>query len=254
MKKAAPLMQLIIVCLTIAFQQTAFAQDTTMVKKVYKNNIHFNITNPLILGGRSIIFGYERVLNKHRTFTINVGQNAFPTLGIINSDSIKANTLRDQKGFHLSGDYRFYLAKENKYDAPRGVYIGPYFSYNYFEKDHSWELKSTAGGTVNVESNTNMTISTLGVELGYQFVFWNRVSLDMILAGPGVAAYKLEATLGNNLSEADRQKFFEKLNEALADKFPGYSVAVDEGEFKRKGSTNTTSLGFRYLIQLGFRF
>jgi len=243
-----------VVCLFTVFQQTVIGQDTTKIKNEFKNTIHFNVTNPLIFGGRSIIFGYERVLNKRRSFTINVGQASFPSFNIINSDSIKANTILGQKGFHLSGDYRFYLAKENKHNAPRGVYIGPYFSYNYFEKKHSWELKNAGGGISTVESKTNLTVSTLGFEMGYQFVFWNRVSVDMILAGPGVAAYKLEASLGSNLSEADKEKFFQKLNEALADKFPGYSVAVDEGEFKKTGSTNTTSLGFRYLVQIGFRF
>src|SRR4249919_2991282 len=92
MKKAPSLMQLTIVCLTIAFQQPAFSQDTPMVKKDFKNTIHFNLTNPLIFGGRSIIFGYERVLIKCRSFTINVGQTGFPSFNIINSDSIKANT------------------------------------------------------------------------------------------------------------------------------------------------------------------
>ena len=246
-------MPLIIVCLTIAFQQTALAQDTTKPKKEFKNNIHFNITNPFIFGDRSLIFGYERQVNKRSTFTINVGPTGFPTLNIINSDSLKANTIRDEKGFHLSGDYRFYLAKENKYNVPRGVYIGPYFSYNYFEKDHSWELKTASGASVIIESNTNLTVNTLGIELGYQFVFWNRVSLDMILAGPGVSSYRLEADLGTNLSDADRQKFFEKLNEALAEKFPGYGLAVNEGEFRKTGSTNTTTFGFRYMVQLGFR-
>jgi hypothetical protein len=264
MKRAVLLILAGTISLVAAFQQRIFAQDTTNVqgtmnvqdttKRTYRNNIHFNITNRLIFGSKSIIFGYERVLNKRRSFTINVGQTGFPTLNIINSDSIKANTLRDEGGFHISGDYRFYLAKENKYDAPRGIYIGPYFSYNYFSKEHLWTITSTAGGTRDVESKTNMNISTLGIELGYQFVLWNRISLDMILAGPGVAAYRLQADLGTNLSEEDRSKFFEKLNEALTEKFPGYSVAVDEGEFKTKGSTNTTSLGYRYIIQLGFRF
>jgi hypothetical protein len=264
MKRATLLILASTVSLFAAFQQNIVAQDTTNVsgtmdvkdttRRMYKNNIHFNVTNRLIFGSKSIIFGYERVLNNRRTFTINVGQTGFPTLNIINSDSVKANTLRDEEGFHISGDYRFYLAKENKYNAPRGVYIGPYFSYNYFSKDHLWTLTSASGGTKDVTSSTSMNISTLGIELGYQFVLWNRLSLDMILAGPGVAAYRLEANLGTNLSEEDRVKFFEKLNEALTEKFPGYSVAVNEGEFKRKGSTNTTSLGYRYIIQLGFRF
>jgi hypothetical protein len=55
-----------------------------------KNTIHFNLTNPMIFGDGSIIFGYERVLNKRRSFTVNIGSTAFPSLDIIDADSIKA--------------------------------------------------------------------------------------------------------------------------------------------------------------------
>ena len=237
------------------YQQTVIAQEKNETKKEFKNTIRFNLTNPIIFGGRSLVFGYERVLNKRQTFSVNFGQTGFPSLNIIGSDSISANAVTDEKGFNVSADYRFYLGKENKHDVPHGVYIGPYYSYNYFEKKHSWAIKSTAGGaTQTVESKTSLSIHTIGFEMGYQFIFWDRVSLDMVLTGPGIATYNLEASLGANLSEADKKKFFEKLNLALADKFPGYSVVVDEGEFQKTGSANTTRFGYRYMIQVGFRF
>jgi len=229
------------------------AQDS-MSKKAYKNTIRFNVTNPLFFGGRSLIFGYERILNNRRSFSINIGQASFPKLEFRNPDSLREGSNLEEKGFHVSGDYRFYLAKENKYQAPRGVYIGPYFSYNYFDRKNNLSVTSTNGGTQTVASETTLTVGSIGFELGYQFVFWNRVSLDMILAGPGIASYKLEASLGTNLSETDRKKFFEKLNEALADKFPGYNTVIDDGEFKSKGSTSTTTLGYRYMVMIGYRF
>ena len=76
----------------------------------------------------------------------------------------------------------------------------------------------------------------------------------MILAGPGIASYKLKASLSTNLSEEDKEKFFDALNDALAEKIPGYSRVIEEGDFERSGSTNTTSFGFRYMIMVGFRF
>jgi hypothetical protein len=94
----------------------------------------------------------------------------------------------------------------------------------------------------------------VGVEFGFQFIFWKRVALDLVLAGPGVASYSLKSKLGSNLSQADMEKFYEKLNEALADRFPGYSVVIDEGQFKRNGSVKTTDIGYRYMVQIGFRF
>lgn len=50
------------------------------------------------------------------------------------------------------------------------------------------------------------------------------------------------------------EKFFEALNGALKDKFPGYSAVINEGEFKTNGAASTTTFGFRYMIMLGFRF
>ena len=237
------------------FQQGLMAQEEKKTERAHNNIIRFNITNPVIFGGRSIIFGYERVLGKHRSFSVNIGQTGFPTLNLINADSLRANSILGEKGFHVSGDYRFYLSKENKYNAPRGVYIGPYYSYNYFERKNSWTLKSTSGGTAQtVESKTSLSIHGIGFELGYQFIFWDRLALDMILLGPGIAAYNLKASLGSNLSDADKQKFYENLNQALAEKFPGYNMVIDEGEFQRKGSTNTTSFGYRYMVLIGYRF
>ena len=230
-------------------------QEQKKSEKTYKNTVRFNLTNQMLFGGRSLIFGYERVLKKNRSFSVNMGQASFPPLSIINSDSLRADKLDGEKGYHISADYRFYLSKENKYDAPRGVYIGPYVAYNYFERENNWSLKSTNGGSLQtVASKTSLSVFNLGAQMGYQFIFWKRVSLDMILLGPGIAFYDLKASLGSNLSEEDKKKFFEKLNEALEDKFPGYSRVIDEGEFENKGPANTTSLGFRYMIMVGFRF
>jgi len=243
-------------CFLSVFLQIGNAQDSAKEEKYLKNTIHINITNPIIFGSRNIILGYERNVNKRQTFSVNFGLASFPNLGIVVSDSLKAHGNGENKGYNFSVDYRFYLAKENKYSAPRGIYIGPYYSYNYFGKKHTWTLKSTNGGApVDVETETSLRFNTVGFEMGYQFVFWNRLSLDLVLIGPGIATYNLKAAINtDNLSEADKIKFYEKINAALSEKFPGYAWAVDESEFQNKGSTNTTSLGYRYVVQVGFRF
>jgi hypothetical protein len=253
MRKLFILLLIITVGFPVLLQQTISAQETQKKDKDYKNTIRFNITNPIIFG-KSYIIGYERIINSRQSFSVNFGSNAFPSLGIINSDSFKVNTIRDDKGFNFSVDYRFYLAKENKYAAPHGVYIGPYYSYNYFDKQHSWSVKGSNGFNGTVDSDLSLGIHTIGIEMGYQFIFWKRLSVDMILAGPGIAAYNLKASLSSNLSDADKQKLYEKLNEALAEKFPGYSAVIKEGDFQKTGTAKTTSFGFRYIIQVGFRF
>lgn len=231
------------------------AQETQKPAKTYKNTVRFNLTNPIIFGSKSLVFGYERVLSKHSSFSVNIGQTSFPDFKIIDADSLRAKSILGEKGFHISGDYRFYLSKENKYEAPRGVYIGPYFAYNYFERKNSWTLTSTNGGNPNTaETKTSLSITSIGFEFGYQFIFWERLALDMILLGPGVAGYSLKASAGANLSEEDRQKLFDRLNDALADKFPGYTTVIDDGEFQKTGTAKTTTFGFRYMIMIGFRF
>ena len=76
----------------------------------------------------------------------------------------------------------------------------------------------------------------------------------MILFGPGIASYSLKTTFADNLSEEDRQKLFEYLNNVLSEKLPGFDLVIDEGEFEKTGTTNTTSAGFRYMVMIGFRF
>ncbi|MHA4843811.1 hypothetical protein ACX0G7_06605 [Flavitalea antarctica] len=235
--------------------QALVAQEKVEGEKTYKNTIRFNITNPFILSTKSLIFGYERLINNRQSFSVNVGRASFPTLNLISTDSLRANSNEEEKGFNLSFDYRFYLSRENKYEAPRGVYIGPYYAYNFNERTNEWSLKSANGGAPQtIETKTSFSIHTIGFELGYQFILWRRISLDMILAGPGLGFYDIKTSVGGNLSESDRRKFFEAVNEALEEKFPGYNKVIDEGEFKRQGSANTTSLGFRYMVMVGYRF
>jgi hypothetical protein len=76
----------------------------------------------------------------------------------------------------------------------------------------------------------------------------------MVLLGPGVGSYNFKTVFSNNLSDAAKQKILDALDGALADKFPGYGIIVNEEEFKKTGSTDRTTIGYRYMVQLGFRF
>jgi hypothetical protein len=225
-------------------------------KKELKNTISYNITNTLIFGGKAQVLCYERVLFPHQTAAIEVGTFSFPSVQIL-AGNLRSNESESQKGYKLALEYRFYPASENKYNAPRGVFVGPYFSYNYFNREKSFEI-DTSKTTIPVEVsvNTDFTFQTYtgGLQLGYQFVFWRRLAIDMILIGPGITGYNVKAELSTNLEPDDESELFETLNEKLAEKIPGYSYVIKPAEFNKKGTTNTTSIGFRYLIHIGFRF
>jgi hypothetical protein len=235
----------------------AHAQDSTAVHRK-KNTIRINITNPLIFG-ESYILGYERTIGRHQSFTINVGSYSLPNItnklrDEVNSADIALKGTTESFGMHTSIDYRFYLAKENKYDSPHGVYIGPFVSYNFMDRTNNWNL-NTANFQGDITTDLKIDIITGGVQLGYQFLFWkDRLALDMVLIGPGMSQYLIEAKSNTALDVGDEQELLDAINEILNDKLPGYSLVIDDAEFKRSGSVNTTSFGFRYIIHFGFRF
>jgi hypothetical protein len=245
--------RILIIIILITFSLNAsFAQQDSVS---FKNTVRLNVTNPLIFGDKAIILGYERVLKNNRSFSVNIGRAYYPKLVSINTDSLGIDLHNDtkDKGINISGDYRFYLKKENKYPAPRGVYVGPFYSYNYFNRTNTWTL-NTEDFQGDLETDLSFNIHTFGVELGYQFVFWDRVTVDMILIGPGVGIYKFEAKINTSLEPEDESKIYEKLDEFLSEKFPGYDVVIDGDGFRETGVEKTTGLGFRYMIMVGFRF
>jgi len=241
-------MRRLFILLSLFVVAKAFGQEDDR-----KNTIYLNFTNRLIFNNAYII-GYERVLTPHRTFSVNVGTISLPRFtDKSTNDTVQLLDGSGNNGFHISADYRFYLAKENKFEAPRGVYLGPFYSYNYAERANDWNL-NTSSFTGGVNTKLSLAIHTVGLQAGYQFVLWERLALDFALLGPGLGLYNVKASIKTNLSEDQKELFYEKLNSFLEEKIPGYDRIIDEGEFNNKGSTNTTSIGYRYMINVGYRF
>ena len=222
-------------------------------KHVRKNTIRFNLSSPVLFTKDYLVFGYERVVKENQSFSINIGRFALDKFGGRISDALELKENNKDFGLNTSVDYRFYLGSVNKYSAPRGVYIGPYYSFNHFKRENTWELNGESHqGEVNSELSFN--IQTVGFQLGYQFVFWDRIALDLVLIGPGIANYSAKLGLDTSMSAEDEALFFDAINGFLSDKFPAYDQVIEPGEFEKKGSFNTTTAGFRYLIHLGYRF
>lgn len=253
---------LLILIISVSTGASLVAQDTIMIKdavkaeRIRKNTIRINLTNPVIFGDRSWILGYERTIGEHQSFSINGGSAKLPKFDVINiADDSIVQLYKDtkEKGYLFTGDYRFYLASENKYRAPRGLYIGPFASYAFMGRENTWNLNTeTFQGNVNTDFSFRMT--AVGAQLGYQFVIWKRVALDFVLLGPSVAWYSLSAKLDTDLSADDESELYAKIDEILKERFPGYSFVLQDIDFNKTGTTNTQSFGFRYTIHLGYRF
>ena len=254
---------LVLACFSVtpsSAQETAMVPDSAAPvkkKKDLKNTLWFNLTNPVLLSDQSLIFGYERIVNPRQSFTINFGFTSLPDISLadvnVDNENISLHKNTSDEGYNASIDYRFYLAKFNKFQAPRGVYLAPYYSFNYFGRKNTWTLNTDAfDGDINVDFS--LDIHTLGGQLGYQFIFWRRLALDFVLFGPGVARYQVKANLSTTLNADDQAALFQVINDHLSEKFPGYSFVIDDQEFEKTGTAKTTTLGFRYMIHMGFRF
>ena len=242
--------------ISLVAQEAVDIKKEAKAERIRKNTVRINLTNPVIFGDRSFILGYERTIGEHQSFSINGGLASLPKFNLISIDDdslVQLTKSSKDKGYNLTGDYSFYLASENKYRAPRGLYIGPYVSHVFMGRENTWNLNTDSfQGEVNTEFKFNMT--SVGAQLGYQFVLWKRVALDFVLIGPSIAWYSLEAKLNTSLDPDDESALYAKIDEILSNRFPGYTFVLDDIDFKKTGSTDTQSFGFRYTIHLGYRF
>jgi hypothetical protein len=251
MKRALILIGMFILFFFVG-HNTSKGQEIAKEKKELKNTVWINIFNPII-DAKYIVFGYERVLKNNQTFTFNIGRFSLPKFSVVDLDNLGLENEYKDWGINTSVDYRFYLGKLNKYSAPRGVYLAPFYSFNHFNRENHWILDSDSFDG-EVVTDFTLNIHTLGGQLGYQFVFWRRLAVDLVLIGPGIGYYGFKVKLDTSLEPDDESLFFQTLNDALKEKFPGYDLVIEPGEFQKKGSASITTLGFRYMIHIGFRF
>ena len=241
--------------LLLFFVNVAISQESdTGSHHQYKNIIRYNISGALLFGAdKYVIFGYERVLGPHSSISINIGKVSLPKLTSISTDSLEVKKDNKNNGTNFSVDYRSYLAKENKFLAPHGLYIGPYYSFNRFKRDNEWDFTKSSTNTF-VNTNSNLTIHTVGFELGYQLLLWKRLALDLVLAGPGFAFYDYKVKFDGNIDPENKQQLLDGLQQLLTQKFPGMNYVFADKEISGNGTLNTTSIGYRYLIHIGFAF
>jgi hypothetical protein len=228
--------------------------DTLRKTKRFKNVIRYNLSGAMVFGvDQYIVLGYERVLFKNQSVSLNAGLATLPKLIYVSTGLFSVTKDRVNTGYNVSLDYRFYLKKENKHQAPRGVYIGPYVAYNHFHRETIWEFQNRVKGST-VESQTNFDIGLVGFEIGYQFILWKRISLDLVMIGPGFGYYNFAASVDANLNTAERSDLFEGLEQLLKQRYPGANFVFQDKHVNANGVMRTAALGYRYLIHIGFNF
>jgi hypothetical protein len=223
------------------------------IKPYHKNVIKFNPTPMLLWSKKNVTFSYERILNRNQSIALSVGYLEFPSLFKDTIGSLLAITGREKYGINLALEYRFYLFKRNSRPAPDGIFIAPYTSYyGYHFKNNVNVLNTTLDSAATVKGN--FYIFNVGVELGYQFVFWKRLTLDFVLMGPSISYYGGGLDITGNVNFEQLETTHKELYDKIKAKYPLIGDFVVNKSFKKNGKLDLFSLGFRYLIQIGFHF
>ncbi|MBK9729710.1 MAG: hypothetical protein IPO83_00190 [Chitinophagaceae bacterium] len=238
--------------------QTA-SSDSTKKKLPLPNNIKLNISAN-ILYSPAFIFTYERTVKPHQTFSVQAGYITSPKLfsGLGDSlaifDSLSLINSKSQFGFKLGADYRFYFKKENKYEAPRGLYWGPFSDFYNFDKKGAISINDTSIGNGTVNFETRFRIVQVGINLGYQFVVKKRLSIDLVLFGPALSLYSFGAKIDGDFDLNEENKYVQALYDKLISGFPVLAELADEQQVNTNGRIDLFSAGFRYSVNVGFRF
>lgn len=241
----------------VAFSATTFAQDSLKNDGYIqrKNVIRYNLT-PNILGFKSYIVGYERIVKPYQSFSVNVGYLALGKSEVTTKEEYNLSNSKEKGGFSLAADYRFYLQKENKFKAPHGIYFGPYLASYFLRSDHHVVIDDQSLGNPELDVEIKFAIQNMGVELGYQFLIKNRFTIDLILLGPSFSNYrlKMKATSNVTISDPDIQEALEALRDLLIEEYPWAKELFENGEIDVNGNKSSWGLGFRYVIQVGYNF
>ena len=248
MKKLGSL-PLIVVLVLLSF--SAFSQKADSVER--KNVIKYNLSTAAFYN-RAFLFQYERVLNPNRTISVQLGHVTLPEL-LTRFENVQKISDAEQFGYNVTVDYRFYLAKENKYNAPRGVYIAPFVSIHHFKNVKDFELKSSETNEFEtVTLNSKVNILSAGVALGYQFVVWERMTLDFLVLGPSISNYNAEMTLDGDIPPVELDENLQLILEHIVDRLPFINRLLEDRVADFNGRTNISTMGFRYSVGIGFRF
>jgi len=89
----------------ILLPQISVSQDTLKIHAFIprKNVIRYNLT-PLILGFKSTIIGYERVVKPHQSFSINAGLLSLGKSGKKENTDFQITKTMSSSGFHVAVD------------------------------------------------------------------------------------------------------------------------------------------------------
>ncbi len=232
--------------------KAAPASDSLRTTKppVRRNVVSWNATNYAIWGSGNIILGYERVVAPYRTLGISLGVREYPELIRREGSDVLPKKHEGSGGYTFATEYRFYWKSRNTKKAPDGLYVGPYYVFNYYRTKDTFRL--TSNSAVELTTECKLAVHNIGAELGYQFMIRDRFAIDLILLGPSYCIFTGSLNLTANAPVDDPT--WQAIRDRIEDSFPRMTAFTDKLKLERNKRTTFNSIGFRYLLKLGFAF
>lgn len=247
MKKA--LCTLLVLFLSTPF----FAQNDTIAYHRFerKNVVRLNLTSSIF---NTVGISYERVFKDRFSANLSISFKPAKELAPIFNFSGSGITLKgtpELGGHYFTPEVRWYCDGRDVRRAPRGFYLGTYYRYgetylkaniNYVDEEYD----------LNANFKFTLREHGFGINIGYQLLaIKERLVLDFVFAGPRISAYTLVAEASSDLNGEFYRQLAENLNDQLGFSFLDPGLELDN---KRKQKVNTTFLGYRYAICIGFAF
>ena len=239
---------------TDSISKPKHTENPDILTPYHLNVIKFNPTPMMLFDElRNITFSYERLIKKNKSVSLQLGYLVVPQVlndTLFNSFLLNKDT---RHGINLAVDYRIYPFSRNRRPAPDGLYYGAYLSFLGTSSECRGHLIN-APEEDNILLNARMNMINLGFELGYQFIFSKKFSIDLLMFGPSLSGYWGNLDLTGNLNSELGNKVDEELAAKLKERFPalGYLFTDEDATFST--SKIVVSSWFRYSVQLGYHF
>lgn len=245
----------IFLVIPLFFSVSGQKKDTLRVipEPVYRNVIKLNPTPMMLWDKRNVTFSYERVLSPQQSITVGAGYLVFGSLIDDTIANIATIIDRQKQGINLSFEYRFYMTKRNSRPIPDGLFLAPFFSLYRYQFNNSLNIINTPEEDPAHLTGDFFAIN-LGGALGYQFVLWKRMTIDLIMIGPATSYYGGRLHFKGNLNLEEIKEINEDFYDKLVEKYPGVDNVLVDKTFVQKSKFDLFSVGYRYLVQIGFCF
>jgi hypothetical protein len=98
----------------------------------------------------------------------------------------------------------------------------------------------------------------VGIELGYQFVVWDRLTIDFTIIAPSLTSYVVYLNLDGNIDTEHKGQINQDILQALINRFPMLNKLISDKSITYSGTSHTRSAvwapGLKFSFFLGYRF